>query len=458
MNLKTHALALSLAGLCAFSTLAQEKTTVNIFDGALFYDGYLLKNNPDKDLDDGILRHSTSLYAVKLSDEQLACIGSDLSMEVHVQACCDNYDRIGNINLALVPKGSATYETDQVSRIELGRFITPFMDKNKQPDIVPYSFEVNYLSNILRDSSLREIYDLWIEFELFGIPYAANTQVAGCKDRNDVFRGFLDFVTSNPAAPLTTDNVLVPIVMKKPEYIGNNLNNYNENATDEIGTTIKTYTYEVPADVKAAQLVIVTSNHGANAGGEEYKRRKHYVYTDGELALTYIPGRGTCEPFRQYNTQPNGIYGASPQSGMYWIFSNWCPGDVIDNRIVELGEVTAGTHTVTISVPKAEFKDQQGDIPVSIFFQGSKDGSGLSSIADVYPDPLADIVISGRNIFVHCAESEIMSLSLYDLKGNFLDRVGGSGMISASGFDAGVYLLCVEMANGLTEAHKIALK
>jgi len=142
-----------LTALCVYmiSVMAEdaEWRQLQLFNEATFYDGYLFEKNPDKDLQDGILRHSTSLYAVKLTDEQLALIGDSLRMNVFVKACCDNYDRIGNINLALVPKGAETYKPDETQRIELGRFITPFMNKNRQPDTVPYTYRLDYLSLIL---------------------------------------------------------------------------------------------------------------------------------------------------------------------------------------------------------------------------------------------------------------------------------------------------------------------
>ena len=135
-----------------------EMRKIKVYDGVVFYDGYLMDKNPDKDLDDGVLRHSCSLYSVKLTDEQLDALGENLNLNVSVQACCDNYDRIGNINIAFVPKGKESYTTDEVDRIEIGRFITPFMDKNKEPDIVPYGYEINYLSPILRrQGASREV-------------------------------------------------------------------------------------------------------------------------------------------------------------------------------------------------------------------------------------------------------------------------------------------------------------
>lgn len=171
------------------------------------------------------------------------------------------------------------------------------MDKNKKPDTVPYAYRVDYLSQILRDDSLRSKYDMWMELELFGVPYAANQQIAGCAGRSDVFKGTLILETSKPARPLIGTDVLIPIAMKHLADRQNNLNNYNVNATDTIGKTTKTWTFTVPRDVTDAQFVVVTSNHGANSGGEEYNRRWHYIYYDGDLVLSYRPGRKSCEPF-----------------------------------------------------------------------------------------------------------------------------------------------------------------
>lgn len=362
------------------AAVGNEENTIRIYDHAVFYDGYLNTNNPDKDLDDGILRHSCSLYSVKLTDEKLERIGDKLDMNVYVTACCDNYDRIGNINIAFVPKGSENYNPKEVERIEIARFITPFMDKNKEPNTVPYYYNIDNLSPILRDKDLRSDYDFWLEYELFGVPYAANKQIEGCENRSDTFAGTLEFVTNGSNEP-TSGNVLVPIVIKKPETEGNNLNNYNVSATDTLGKTTKTYVFDVPEDVNDARIILITSNHGANRGGEEYNRRDHFIYYDNGLIMTYKPGRQSCEPFRSRNTQKNGIYGRKvdgewsyePYSDEEWqSFSNWCPGDVIDTRLIILGDVKKGQHKVRIEVPDAEFVDGQGDIPVSMYFHGKK--------------------------------------------------------------------------------------
>lgn len=438
------------------------RDTVTVFDAVRFYDGYLVEKNPEDPTLDGILRHRTSLYAIKLTDEQLAQIGDSLEMHVRVQACCDNYDRIGNVNIAFVPKGQATYKPDEVQRIEIERFITPFMNKNKKPDTVPYEYKVPYLSYIFRDSELRAQYDIWVELEIFGVPYAANQQIKGCADRSDVFLGTLKFSTINENRGVMTDkDVLVPIVIKNPEYIAHNLNNYDERATDEIGKTIKTYTFTVPKDVADGQLVVVTSNHGANEGGEEYNRRWHYIYYDGgeEPVMVYKPGRNSCEPFRKYNTCPNGIYGYFKKSDETWqSFSNWCPGDVIDNRIIDLGEVKAGTHTVCISVPDAEFVGGQGDIPVSIFFQGLTEGilNNIEGVSVEESKPFVTITKTGKTLVVGSSEG-IVSIELRDLQGKLVRQTECGKTINCSGCASGIYLVSVELMNGIIETHKVLL-
>lgn len=438
----------------------QERDTMRLFNEVTFYDGYLYSNNPDSLVHDGVLRHTTSLYAVKLTDEQLSQIGDSLWMKVYAKACCDNYDRIGNVFLSLVNKGDTIYNPDSVPRVELGRFVTPFMNMNKTPDTCPYEFNVNYLTQILRDADIRAKYDIWIELKIFGVPYTANSQIKGCAGRSDVWKGTLDFVTSRPAGKEVNTDVLVPIVVAR-DYDYGNFNNYKEGCTDTIGKTVKTWYFNVPKDVTDGQIVLVSSNHGANSGGEEYNRRWHYVFVDDSLMLTYRPGRSSCEPFRQYNTQRNGIYGSSKKSDAVWqSFSNWCPGDIIDNRIIDLGPLTAGEHKVKVSVPDAQFVNQQGDIPVSIFFQGTTEGT----LPQVVPTAIGRVygftkqMVEVKNIngcLSATSDRAIVRSELYSVDGRRLYSADNDKPILISKYPKGIYLYNIELIDGLIETHKI---
>ncbi|MCA9649273.1 MAG: hypothetical protein H6712_10990 [Myxococcales bacterium] len=332
-----------------------------LMESVIFYDGYA--ETVREPVPEGIIRHRNSLVATRLGDEELDLIQSNLQMQVLIGAMCDNYDRIGSVLLALAPKGAETYDPAAVPRLELARFITPFMNKNKEPDTVPYEWDIDGVAAILTDPELRAQHDLWIELEVFGVPYAANTEVVGCAGRNDVFRGWLALYTDGSDEPAGWQR-LQPLAVEEA------FNNYQEGASDSVGLTRKTIEITLDEDAVDAQLVLITSNHGANAGGEEYIRRDHFVYLDGELALQYKPGRESCEPFRMYNTQGNGIYGTSPMTDEEWqSFSNWCPGDVIDTRVIPWGPVDAGTHEFVIDVPDAQFVGGQGDFPFSLYLQ-----------------------------------------------------------------------------------------
>jgi len=418
-----------------------QQVMIPIYENVLFYDGYAglvdAPTTPD------VIRLRNDLFTKKLTPEIIAQIGNTLTLDIYVSAACDNYDRIGNINLALVPKGETTYSVDEVGRIELGRIITPFMNKNVPPNIVPFVFSVDNVTKILKDSNLNAQFDFWIEFELFGVPYAANTQIAGCAGRNDVFYGTLYFITEgNATAP--NDTFLLPL------NIRNNLNNYQAGASDAIGTTVRTINFNLPTAINNGVFHFITSNHGANQGGEEYVRRLHQIFFDSTSPVTtYIPGELTCEPYRIYNTQGNGIYGPSPRTPAQWqSFSNWCPGAIIPIRTLEVGNLSAGNHFFKIAVPSAQFVNQEGYFPISVYLQGentvlSAEDFNITTI-DFYPNPTKDFININSSALIESIEilnTEGRSILKYEIN-DFQSRH------DISSFVKGLYFVKLNTSNG----------
>lgn len=337
-----------------------ESSSITLFDEILFYDGYA--ETVSEPVPEGIIRLRNSRYVRQIPASFIENLNQTLRMEITVKAGCDNYDRIGGVFISLVNKGESYSESSIVSQIEVARFITPFMDKNKSPNEVPYFFEVDNICQLLKDGNYSEQYDFWIEFDIFGVPYAANEQIDGCAGECYTFYGTLVLASANDSSD-DKDQYLAPIA----NYVY--LNNYSH--TDQVGKTIRSFSVETDTPIKNAKLYLITSNHGANSGGEEYNRRDHYIYFDDNLVSVYKPGGKSCEPFRMYNTQRNGIYGNSARSESDWAsFSNWCPGDVIPIRIFELGDIETGSHVFKIEVPDARFVNSQGEIPVSAYIQG----------------------------------------------------------------------------------------
>ncbi len=217
---------------------------------------------------------------------------------------------------------------------------------------------------------------------------------------------------------------MIPLNFKK------NLNNYEAGATDTLGKTTRTINFNVPSNLTDASLFLITSNHGSNQGGEEYRRRNHYIYVDDVLKLTYKPGSTSCEPFRKYNTQGNGIYLGSPMTDAQWqSFSNWCPGDVIPIRTINLGAVSAGNHSFRISVPDAVFWQEQGYFPVSVYLHGTTQGvlgvketANHTVQANLFPNPT-----SGK-LMVQ-AEEKVTAITIFNVLGQKVMSVDNTDKI-----------------------------
>lgn len=458
-----------LAALVALAARGEQRW--RYFDRVTFYDVYAGTVSPDvAPLPDGIQRINNSRVTTMLPDAHLDQMGSHLELQVTIHALCDNYDRIGSVDLVLMPKDSVTYsdcrhpkpgggtymgrlgETDPaIRRIEIGRYITPFMNKNAQLDSVPYRWDVSFLSPMFHDRALRDTMNFWLELHLEGVPYAANQQIRGCADRNDVFAGTLDLVSSDDASAAGSPSTLVlPLVYER--Y----LNSYNPTHTDEEGTLTAHYTVRVDEPLSDALFLMVNSNHGANNNGEEYNRRLHYVWVNDWMAMVYKPGRQSCEPFRQYNTQSNGIYGSSVQSDESWqSFSNWCPGDVIDNRIIHLGAIPAGNYDFRLLVPDAVFFGNDGYFPFSLTFFGLKEGQfdGIDQIqADV---PMHTRLGWEGQVLTFQSDAQVSQWTLLNAAGQrLMVQPGQVSEVNMNHYPTGTYVLLLLLEDGTVESHK----
>lgn len=439
---------LNLIFVCFFSQYSfsqSSESVTTLFDKVVFYDGYASASAEPTQAD--VVRLRNDLYAKKITEEQRNTVKSTLEFDVTLGALCDNYDRLGGIFLSLVPKGQPLSDNTKKT-IEIGRFITPFMNKNRQPTEVPYTFDLTHLVPMFKDEAFK-MYDFWIEFNVFGVPYAANNEVAGCSGRNDVFEGTVKMKTSGSGNVLNTFH-LVPLASR------DTFNNYN--ATDVAGTTTKVYQFTLEEDINESYFHLITSNHGANANGEEYVRRMHYVYLDNSLIESYKPGGKSCEPYRQFNTQANGIYGNRPKTEADWTsWNNWCPGDVIPNRIFKLADLKKGTHEFKLTVPDAQFAGQQGDFPLSLFFFATGINGVLSNEKfekvsyKLYPNPTQDVIHIS-------SEDQVDALVLYDMKGSKVMEAKQVNTLNISKLSSGTYILALAFANGVKTKETIVKK
>ncbi|VXC29631.1 MULTISPECIES: peptide-N-glycosidase F-related protein [Chryseobacterium] len=428
-----------------FKTYAQ--TNINVFSQIVFYDGYA--SNVSNPVPANTIRLANYRYAKKLTDAELNSFQNKITMNVTIGALCDNYDRIGGVHVALVPKNQLTYSLSDtnVKRIEIGRYITPFMNKNISPTSVPYTYNVDNLYSIFSNTTLRNAYDIYVELDVFGVPYAANTQVAGCSGRNDVFAGTLDFVTSNDPAITTSYNNLLPLLDS------NELNNYNN--TDQPGQTVRLVNFNLNQSTDNAKFFIISTPHGAGSGGEEYIRRQNFVSLDNTQVLTFTPGGKSCEPYRMYNTQGNGIYGANAQSQSWWTsWNNWCPGDSVPIRSFTTPTLSNGSHTLKYEVPAAVFNGQDGRVVLSIYMQSNNQLLSVKDVStvdvSVFPNPTADFV----NIR---SDKKVRNVIIYSIDGRRLNETKDY-KIDFTAYPSGNYLLDITLEGGTQFKHKIIKK
>ncbi|KGO93437.1 peptide-N-glycosidase F-related protein [Flavobacterium subsaxonicum] len=459
---KTLLLFSLCASMFSYKAAAQEPYTLNLFNQAVYYGMY--EGTVDEPLPEGAIRHSNSSYGKKLTAEQIASFGNTLTMTVTLNPLCDNYDRIGKVNLVLVPAGATSYAYNDtnITRMEIGRFITPFMDMNvTDPNAVPYVYNVDNLTQIFHDATINTEYDFWVELEVYGYQGGpgqggAAVEIPGCAGRNDVYMGSLDFTsTTNPDLVLG-ENHFVPLIsnyeLKKYAYPTN---------TDVEGETTKTVTFTLDEAVPNAKFYLITSNHGSNSGGEEYVRRWHYVYLDGVQVSSYRPGGVSCVPYSVYNTQPNCIYllcnGTSaprPDTNSAWSWNNWCPGDKIPIREIALGDLEAGEHSFKIDVPAATFTDDQGYFPMSVYFQGYTEVNLSTKQLDVVnfsiaPNPVTDVAT-----ITTTAGQEVKSVAVINTLGQTV-WTGTSDKVDLSSLQSGIYVVNVAFTNNQTATKKV---
>lgn len=127
----------------------------------------------------------------------------------------------------------------------------------------------------------------------------------------------------------------------------------------------------VPKNAKNVRLKYITTGHGGHSGGDEFRPQRNILYIDGKEVLNFLPWRTDCASFRRF----------SPTSGVWLVKkemayissegkravkeieeplassdlsrSNWCPGSDVPPVVVDLPNIGAGNHTLTISIPES---------------------------------------------------------------------------------------------------------
>jgi hypothetical protein len=124
--------------------------------------------------------------------------------------------------------------------------------------------------------------------------------------------------------------------------------------------------FEVPDNVENLRLKYIVTGHGGHEGGDEFVKKENIISVDEQEVFRFIPWRDDCASFRRFN----------PHSGVWtekatwkgkeideriassdYSRSNWCPGTDVPPVEIPLKGLTAGQHSLTISIPEAQAID-----------------------------------------------------------------------------------------------------
>ena len=109
-------------------------------------------------------------------------------------------------------------------------------------------------------------------------------------------------------------------------------------------------TFNLEKPIKNAQLRYITTGHGGWENGDEFVPKKNSIYLDEQLAFSFIPWRQDCGSYRLFNPASGNF--SNGLSSSDYSRSNWCPGTVTNPMLIDLGDLSAGKHSIRIHIPQ----------------------------------------------------------------------------------------------------------
>jgi hypothetical protein len=285
---------------------------------------------PDFDPPSGVLMwHFGTEFVRKLSPEQQAQIGADLTARVTFHAQCDNYDRLGGVFSIAVPPGQTPKPSDP--RTELVRFITPFSDYTRGA-LATYAFapaDLSAYARALADAS----HDVWIGIGGGSNPYAddpceRNGQPAAFNAIGFKYSLELSSTTSLAPGKGTTLTALYNLAAKMVPVTG---------------------TFDVDSASVTGQITVIISGHGAESGGDEYRNTQDTLSLAG-TALGTFSTMIDCAPYARFSPDGNpGIFSGNNARNP----RNWCPGALVPSHTFP-ASLRQGANRVSLAIDPSD--------------------------------------------------------------------------------------------------------
>ena len=252
---------------------------------------------------------------------------------------------------------------DYIPTVELMRFMTPFgvghfsnnedsVSKKRRPVYVD-----GWAENVVWKQNITDLLPL-LEGEIYVGLFIDTWTKEGYKV--DVELSFTESNLKHDKKP----NTHVEPLINTNYYIGQKIPDIFSRKDVKIP-------FNIPKNAKNIRLKYIATGHGGHSGGDEFHPQKNILYVNGKEVLNFLPWRTDCASFRRFN----------PTSGV-WLMkkdmayisnegkravkeieeplassdlsrSNWCPGSDVPPVEVNLPNLVAGNHTLTINIPES---------------------------------------------------------------------------------------------------------
>jgi hypothetical protein len=136
-----------------------------------------------------------------------------------------------------------------------------------------------------------------------------------------------------------------------------NTNNVMEMAGQQYATMFSNekgleVTFDVPEGFKNFKLRYITTGHGGWENGDEFVPKKNTILVDAKEVFAFTPWRTDCGSYRLSNPASGNFSDGLSSSDLSR--SNWCPGTVTNPVYIDLGNLSAGKHTIQIKIPQGK--------------------------------------------------------------------------------------------------------
>ncbi len=359
-DLKINLPQLSTTDLLSYRDVLWQSrfTTIPVFkDDTIHFPGEAKSN-------DSILRFANGTVIVKKIKFPEINPGSQIFVDLTEQSSGDAYDRTGSVFLINAEenfsffnglqngiKSLPAYEngngkkyhgvvkTDEFSPVlELMRFFTPFGIKNFNHieikgktwhEIVPYRQDISELREKI---SGKEVYIGTFIGNYDKGGHKVNLNITIHPDENSASRKQIVLSLFN-----TTN------VMEMAEQ------DYATMFNSEKGLEVK---FTLEENLKNVRLRYITTGHGGWENGDEFVPKKNTIILDGKEIFSFVPWRTDCGSYRLFNPASGNF--ANGLSSSDYSRSNWCPGTTTNPIFIDLGDLTAGEHSIRVKIPQGE--------------------------------------------------------------------------------------------------------